>query len=146
MGGKKREIVGRLRNTHSRVIQNRAGIPQVGVFSPILFACVLGSLISGFKEFAIRSTRPTDFLATHLCAFADDLALAIADVSFKDIATDAHQRFGEIERWTPANFRSLSPGKCEGILSPCSPKGLKYIENPPGEFNADGLNFRRGRG
>ena len=130
----RREVVVRFRHTQSSVAQNRVGLPQGSVFSPFLFACVLDSMIAGFKDFTIRSIRPTDFLAIHLSAFDDDMALAITDVSFKDIMTISHQCVGEIERWAITNFQRLSPGKCEGILFACSSKGLKYIENPTEEI------------
>ena len=106
-----RDIVARFRNNYARVIHNRSGLPQGSVFSPFLFARVLDIIISGFKEFTIRSIRHTDFLAIHLSAFPDDLALDITDVSFKDIVTVAQQHcIGEIERWEMANFQWISPG------------------------------------
>ena len=123
----RREIVLRFRNNNSRVILNRAGLPRGSVSHPFRLSCVPDSLLSWFKELTIRSIRPTDFLATLLSAFSEDLALAIADVSFKDITTVAQHCIGDIERWALANLQMLSPGKCEGALFPGSKNGLKYI-------------------
>jgi len=109
---------------------SRVGLPQGSVFSPFLFSCVLDSLLSGFKEFTLRNIRPSDFLAIHLSAFADDLALAITDIGFGEIMSVAQQCINEIERWTLANFQRLSPGKCDGILFSCSSKDLKLIDQP----------------
>ena len=130
----RRELVVRFRHTQSRVAQNKAGFPHGSVFSPFLFACVLDSLLIGFKEFTIRSIRPTDLLAIHLSAFSDDLALSITDVSFKDIMSIAHQCVAYIERSAMAYFQMISPWKCEGILFTCPSKDLGYMGNPTDEI------------
>ena len=126
----RRELVVRFRNISPRVFLSRVGLPQGGVFSPFLFSCVLDSILSGFKDFTLRSIRPSDFLAIHLSAFADDLALAITDVGFGEIMNVAHQCINEVERWARSNYQRLAPEKCEGILFSCSSKGLKLIDQP----------------
>ena len=123
------------------VFLSRVGLPQGSVFSPFLFSCVLDSLLSGFKDFTLRSIRPSDFLAIHLSAFADDLALAITDVGFGEIMTVAQQCIDEVERWTLANYQRLSPDKCEGILFSCSSKDIKSIDQPTDKVNCCGIEL-----
>ena len=111
------------------VFPSKVGLPKCSVFHPFLFACSLDNLLIISDQFVSRSIRPTDFLATQLRAFEADLALAITDVSFQDIASVAQLFVNEIERRADANYQKPPPGKSGAILFPCVSKDIKYIWN-----------------
>ena len=85
--------------------------------------------------------RPSDFIAIHLSAFADYLALAITDIGLGGIMSVTQQCINEIVRRAVGNFQRLSPGTCEGILFSRASKDLKLIGHPAGRVLCRGVDL-----
>ena len=98
---------------------------MVAFFAPFLFAIALGSRIVGFKQFAARPTRPTDYLAVLHSSSTPDLARGVTDVSLMGIATAAQLCVSAIDWGRNSNYRALSCLTYGSSLFSCTMRGVK---------------------